>query len=109
MRAGDIEFSAPGPRRASLFKSNEDSSRVRVPLSDAESVVMDLLMRHRNNIVPKEELNKAFYGDKEPTSNVVEVLISRIRSKIQNAESEVEIKSIRSEGYMLHTGNITIK
>jgi two-component system, OmpR family, response regulator len=54
-----------------------------VPLSPLEYRVVAYLMLHRGRVVPQHELEEAVYGhDEERDSNVLEVLVGRVRRKL---------------------------
>jgi two-component system OmpR family response regulator len=71
---------------------------VGVELSPRECAVLELLMRERGRIVPRDRIvAEAWPRDEEPRSNVLEVLIRRIREKI-GTES---IQTVRGVGYRI--------
>ena len=71
---------------------------VGVELSPRECAVLELLMRERGRIVPRDRIvAQAWPRDEEPRSNVLEVLIRRIREKIGTEE----IQTVRGVGYRI--------
>jgi DNA-binding response OmpR family regulator len=71
---------------------------VGVELSPRECAVLELLMRERGRIVPRDRIvAQAWPRDEEPRSNVLEVLIRRIREKIGTEA----IQTVRGVGYRI--------
>jgi two-component system OmpR family response regulator len=71
---------------------------VGVELSPRECAVLELLMRERGRIVPRDRIvAQAWPRDEEPRSNVLEVLIRRIREKT-GADT---IQTVRGIGYRI--------
>jgi DNA-binding response OmpR family regulator len=71
---------------------------VGVELSPRECAVVELLMRERGRIVPRDRIvANAWPRDEEPRSNVLEVLIRRIREKIGTDS----IQTVRGVGYRI--------
>jgi DNA-binding response OmpR family regulator len=71
---------------------------VGVELSPRECAVVELLMRERGRIVPRDRIvANAWPRDEAPRSNVLEVLIRRIREKIGTDS----IQTVRGVGYRI--------
>ena len=71
---------------------------VGVELSPRECAVVAILMRERGRIVPRDRIvANAWPRDEEPRSNVLEVLIRRIREKIGSDS----IQTVRGVGYRI--------
>ncbi len=64
-----------------------------------EWLVLEYLLRRPERVVSKEQLRIAVFGDDEPGYNAVEVYISRLRTKFENAG--LRIRTVRGFGYML--------
>ena len=101
-------------RRSSLEASSEllhgalrmDTKAKRLWLSGDELevtarewLVLEYLLRRPERVVSKEQLRIAVFGDDEPGYNAVEVYISRLRTKFENAG--LRIRTVRGFGYML--------
>lgn len=102
---------APKPAVLSLgqLSLDTDAKRARVgerviDLSVREWAVLEYLLQHGARVVSKQQIIDAIlpWGD-ELTLNAVEVYISRLRLKIQDAG--VTIRTIRGFGYMLEAGD----
>ncbi|HEV2373883.1 MAG TPA: response regulator transcription factor [Streptosporangiaceae bacterium] len=75
-----------------------DTGHGPVPLTRLEFLVLRELMEHPGRSVPKDELLASVWGyDFNPGSNVVDVCVRRLRSKL----GFELIKTVRGEGYQL--------
>ena len=91
---GDIRLDH---RRLELCRGEE-----RIRLGPKEFLVMECLLVHKNQIVPRNLLCEKVWGLlSEAEYNNVEVYISFLRKKLRALHSEVQIKSIRNAGYHL--------
>lgn len=71
-------------------------------LSRREFAALHLFLRRPNHVLSKAEVEEALYGfGDELSSNAIEVLIHRLRKKIQGAKSTVDIHNMRGIGYLL--------
>jgi DNA-binding response OmpR family regulator len=69
-----------------------------VPLTKKELFVLETLMRHKDQVVSRRQLEDALYGwDDEIDSNAVEVFIHHLRRKFDRDL----IQTVRGVGYML--------
>lgn len=74
-----------------------------VPLTPKEYGILEYLAFNKNGIVTKSMLEKQIWGnDNNIYSNVIEVLVSRIRNKLDPADKEALIKTVRSLGYTIN-------
>ena len=73
-----------------------------IRLGPKEFLVMECLLVHKNQIVPRNLLCETVWGLlSEAEYNNVEVYISFLRKKLRALHSGVQIKSIRNAGYYL--------
>lgn len=73
-----------------------------ITISRREMEVLEQLLRRKGRVVPKNVLEDKIYGfDDEVSSNSVEVHVSRLRKRLQNAGANVGVHTIRGVGYML--------
>ncbi|MDE1991572.1 MAG: response regulator transcription factor [Rhizobiaceae bacterium] len=71
-------------------------------LSRREFAALELFLRRPNRVFSKIEMEESIYGfGEELSSNAVEVLIHRLRKKLQAAGAAVDIHNMRGIGYML--------
>jgi two-component system response regulator QseB len=63
---------------------------------------LELLMRRAGRVVPKAAIEDSIYSFGEDlASNAIEVLVHRIRKRMQDAGADVYIHTLRGVGYML--------
>ena len=73
-----------------------------IELSPRECAIVELLMRERGRIVPRDRIiSEAWPEGDEHRSNVLEVLIKRIREKIDRPFGTDSIQTVRGIGYRL--------
>jgi len=71
-------------------------------LSRREYAALELFLRRANRVLSKAEFEESLYGfGEELSSNAIEVLIHRLRKKLDAAKSMVDIHTLRGIGYML--------
>ena len=75
---------------------------IQVELTSTEYALLELLMSQAGKVVNRARILHNVWGlDKDPLTNVVEVYIGRLRTKIApNGEPEL-IKTIRGRGYRM--------
>lgn len=84
-----------------LWRLRADSGHGPVPLTRLEFLLLRELMESAGESVPKERLLASVWGyDFDPHSNVVDVCVWRLRTKL----GFELIKTVRGEGYRLATG-----
>jgi DNA-binding response OmpR family regulator len=75
---------------------------VALKLPRRELLVLEALLRRRGRTVLREALEEAVYGfDDEIQSNALDTHVSRLRRKLEETASDVEIHTIRGVGYLL--------
>ena len=73
-----------------------------VKLSKKEVVLLEILLRSKERIVQKDNLEMQLYSYEDKGSiNSVEVLLHRLRKKIESEGAKVEIYTLRGIGYMI--------
>jgi DNA-binding response OmpR family regulator len=81
-----------------LWRLQADSGHGPVPLTRLEFMLLRELMEHPGESVPKGRLLASIWGyDFDPHSNVVDVCVRRLRTKL----GFELIKTVRGEGYQL--------
>lgn len=73
-----------------------------IELTSTEYALLELMMSQAGKVVSRNRIHQNVWGlDKDPLTNVVEVYISRLRTKIApHGEAEM-IKTIRGRGYRM--------
>lgn len=75
---------------------------VPIELSRREAGLLEALMRRAGSVLTKQALEEAVYDFNEPvTPNAVEVAISRLRRKLDEAGATDVLHNVRGVGYML--------
>ncbi|CAA7620643.1 putative transcriptional regulatory protein y4xI [Candidatus Terasakiella magnetica] len=76
-----------------------------VAMPRREVEMLEQLLRRAGKVVPKRSLEEGLYGfDDEVSSNTVEVLVSRLRKRLQQTSAKVTVHTLRGIGYMLVDG-----
>ena len=74
----------------------------RVLLRRREALILGALLMRRDRVVTRDALIEEIYGfDDEIESNTLEAQVSRLRRKLAELGSDVEIRSMRGIGYIL--------
>ena len=74
-----------------------------ISITAFEYRVLSYLMLNANRVVSKSELLDQLYGDDlEPDSNVLEVLIARLRRKLAADNQVSRIETLRGQGYRMN-------
>ena len=78
---------------------------VPMPVTPRELALLEFLLLHRGESVPRSELLRRVFGlDFDPGTNIVEVNIGRVRNKLSHANATVRIDTARGVGYALVDG-----
>ena len=74
----------------------------KVDLQPREFALLEYLMRHAGEVVSKTMILEHVWGyDFEPQTNVVDVLVCRLRKKVETQPGDQIIHTIRGLGYVL--------
>ena len=94
VRLGNVALDV-GTNRA-LIAGNE------VLLRRREALLLEALLVRQDRVVTRDTLVDAIYGfDDEVESNSLEAQLSRLRGRLANHGSDLEIRNIRGVGYIL--------
>jgi DNA-binding response OmpR family regulator len=78
------------------------SGGVDIDLTPTEFSILEMLMRHAGQVVTRKMLCESLWeSDWEGTTNVIEVHINRLRTKLQRGTKEPLIHTVRGRGYAL--------
>ena len=76
-----------------------------IDLSTTEYELLAFLMRHPNQVLPRERIMERVWGyDFEGESNVLEVYIGYLRRKLEERGGSRLIQTVRGVGYVLREG-----
>ncbi|WP_320041840.1 response regulator transcription factor [uncultured Desulfobacter sp.] len=94
IRAGDLELNRS--TRTLIFKGQN------IPLSTTEFNVLEVLMKHPNTVLSREQITNMAQGRSFMADDrSVDIHVSKLRGKIEkNPSSPVRIKTIWGTGYM---------
>jgi DNA-binding response OmpR family regulator len=94
LAAGDLRLD-PGRRAAWKGKTALD-------LTAREFAILETLLRRPGGVVSREEILEQAWGEREePMSNTVDVLVARLRKKIDAPGRPSRIETVRGMGYRL--------
>ncbi|MBV8043981.1 response regulator transcription factor [Pluralibacter sp.] len=71
-------------------------------LTSFEYQTLEYLMRNARQVVSKQQLLDQLYGDGEGDPNIVEVMVSRVRKKLDPEGTIQPISTIRRQGYIFN-------
>jgi DNA-binding response OmpR family regulator len=78
---------------------------VPVTLSTTEFELLVYLMRHRGQVLSREQILSAVWGyQHDPATNVVDVYVGYLRRKLGRTDSPAPISTVRRVGYRLGSG-----
>ncbi len=78
-----------------------------IDLSTTEYELLAFLMRHPNQVIPRERLMERVWGyEFEGESNVLEVYIGYLRRKLEEAGGSRLIQTVRGAGYVLRESSV---
>jgi two-component system response regulator CpxR len=78
-----------------------NGNKKQIALTGSEFRLLYLLIQNEARVVDRQEIARAVMGQsQEAVSRSIDVMISKLRRKIEDIGSERHIRSVRSEGYM---------
>ena len=94
LTAGDLRLD-PGKRQAWR-------GELPLTLTSREFTILELLMRSPGAVVSREEILEQAWGEREePMSNTIDVLVGRLRRKLDSKGKPSRIETLRGMGYRL--------
>ena len=90
-----------GPLLLDLNRKQATLQEQPLALTAHEYRILEYLMLHHQQVVPKERLMEQLYpDDDERDPNVIEVLVGRLRRKLDAAAAFKPIETVRGMGYL---------
>ena len=87
-------------RRSRVVKKNNNE----INLTNKEYELLMILIDNKDKVVTREELLDQIWGyGYEPETNVTDVYIRYLRSKLDNKNKEEYIQTVRSDGYIMRS------
>ena len=94
LTAGNLRLD---PSRRRVFRGEEE-----LRLTAREFTILELLMRAPGAVVSREDILEHAWGEREePMSNTIDVLVGRLRRKIDGSGRGSSIETVRGMGYRL--------
>ena len=94
LSSGDLRLD---PARRSATKAGAP-----LTLTAREFAILEALMRRPGAVISREEILEQAWGEREePMSNTVDVLVARLRKKIDTPKKASRIETVRGMGYRL--------
>jgi len=92
---------AAGPLVLDLNRKQATLDEHPLALTAYEYRILEYLMRHHQQVVAKDRLMEQLYpGDEERDPNVIEVLVGRLRRKLEGDSGFKPIDTVRGLGYL---------
>ncbi|MDY7219140.1 response regulator transcription factor [Denitrificimonas sp. JX-1] len=90
-----------GPLSLDLNRKQAFLNDVPLALTAYEYRILEYLMRHHQQVVSKDRLIEQLYpDDEERDPNVIEVLVGRLRRKLEGDAGFKPIETVRGQGYL---------
>ncbi len=89
-----------GPYQLDLSAKKAWNGDAELVLTAYEYKILEYLMRHGQQVVSKTTLMEQLYADDDRDSNVLEVLVGRLRRKLTQSGDDSPIDTIRGQGYL---------
>jgi two-component system, OmpR family, response regulator PhoP len=100
--APEVSF---GPLTVNLSSQDVALDGESLDLTTFEYKVLEYFVLHPDQVVSKMELNEHLYEeDADPDSNVIEVIIGRLRKKLDPGGAWTPIETLRGRGYRFRAG-----
>jgi len=89
-----------GPYRLDLARKEFFINEESLILTQFEYNILEYLMRNAGQVISKQQLMEKLYDDGEGDANTLEVLVSRLRKKLDPDGTIQPINTIRRQGYL---------
>ena len=90
-----------GSLQLNLHRKQAFAAEQPLALTAYEYRILEYLMLHHQQVVAKDRLMEQLYpGDDERDPNVIEVLVGRLRRKLEAALERKLIETVRGQGYL---------
>jgi DNA-binding response OmpR family regulator len=94
LASGDLRLD---PARRAAFVRDEE-----LVLTAREFAILETLLRRPGSTLSREEILEQAWGEREePMSNTIDVLVGRLRKKLDAGGSSPRIETVRGVGYRL--------
>jgi DNA-binding response OmpR family regulator len=94
LASGDLRLD---PAKRTAWRGGEP-----LVLTAREFAILETLLRRPGAVISREEILEQAWGEREePMSNTIDVLVARLRRKIDHPRRESRIETVRGMGYRL--------
>ena len=101
--SGFTQSTIAGPLLLDLNRKQASLDEEPLALTAYEYRILEYLMRHHQQVVPKDRLMEQLYpDDDERDPNVIEVLVGRLRRKLEGPGGFKPIDTVRGLGYLFN-------
>jgi DNA-binding response OmpR family regulator len=91
-----------GPLHIDISKKRVAYKRDEITLTANEYTILEFLALNRNGVVTREMIQQRLWDmDSSTFSNVIEVMVSRIRKKLDPDNKDAVIKTVKGLGYVI--------
>ncbi len=95
-----------GDLQLDLLTRKVHRARREIPLQPREFSLLEFLMKHADQVVTRSMLLEQVWGIHfDPQTNVIDVHVSRLRSKIDRSFDKPMLHTVRGAGYTLRAAN----
>ncbi|GIW99928.1 MAG: DNA-binding response regulator [Pirellulaceae bacterium] len=104
LQAKDVLTLEVGPLRLNLVTRVVQREGRQIELTETEFKLLEYLMRNANHVVTRRMLCEYLWeADWEGVTNIIEVHINRLRSKVDRGFRQPLIETVRGVGYVLRS------
>ncbi len=89
-----------GPLTLDMNRKQVSLNQTNLALTAYEYRILEYLMRYHQQVVTKERLIEQLYPDEDKDPNIIEVLVGRLRRKLEASEGFRPIDTVRGQGYI---------
>jgi DNA-binding response OmpR family regulator len=94
LKCGNVRLD---PSRRAAWKDGRE-----LELTARELAILEALMKRNGGVISREEILEEAWGEREePMSNTIDVLIGRLRRKLDSPGHSTRIEAVRGTGYRL--------
>ncbi|GEM_PF-6868178 len=93
-----------GDLRVGLYRGDVEAGAQPLSLSELEYRALSSLVDARGEVIPRDELLMAIWGEREISDNALDACMHRLRAKLANSRSRVRLLTVRGLGYRLDRG-----
>jgi two-component system response regulator PhoP len=102
--SSELQF---GPLSVNLSSHKVEREGEPLDLTQFEYKLLEYFVLHPDEVLSKTRLNEHLYeDDADPDSNVIEVIVGRLRRKLDPDGTWQPIRTLRGQGYRFSPGSV---